>query len=191
LACVSVLAACNRDPENPTPLEQASQTFDNFESFERLDISDEEASQLLLVRQAGITEENCLELVNLARGRGQMFVDGESIANLIRVGFRESSVMTLARLNQLGIRAGEAQVMRLAGLSDEVVLAVARRRASDQDVLSSVKAAELRNVGLTNPQILDAVNRGTTDAQADAIIAQRNRAAGGHRWVRQRGSRRR
>jgi hypothetical protein len=35
------------------------------------------------------------------------------------------------------------------------------------------------------------VNRGTTDAQADAIIAQRNRAAGGHRWVRQRGSRRR
>ena len=81
--------------------------------------------------------------------------------------------------------------MKLAGLSEDVVLAVARRRNAGQPVLSSAKAAELRNAGLTNPQILSAVSRGTTDAQADAIIAQRNRAAGGHGFVRQRGTRRR
>jgi hypothetical protein len=85
--------------------------------------------------------------------------------------------------------AGEAQIMKLAGLSDEVILALARRRNAGQPALSSAKAAALRNVQLTNAQILDAVNRGTTDAQADAIIAQRTRAA--KTFIRQRGTRRR
>ena len=84
--------------------------------------------------------------------------------------------MTLAHLNELGPFAGEAQAMKLAGLSDEVILALARRRSAGEPVLSSAKAAGLRNAALTNAQILDDVNRGMTDAQADAIIAQHERA---------------
>jgi hypothetical protein len=95
-------------------------------------------------------------------------------------------MMTLVRLDQVSF-AGEAQIMKLAGLSDDVILAIARRRSARLPVLSSAKAAALRNVQLSNAQILAAVNRGTTDAQADAIIAQRTRGAKG--FVRQRGSR--
>jgi hypothetical protein len=172
-------------------LDQAGMWFNGVEQLRELSVTDDEVQQVLLARQAGITDENCVELVRLARRRNQPFADGAAIGGLMRAGMQEQSVMALARLNQLGLRAGEAQAMRLAGLSDEVILAVARRRTAGQPVLSSAKAAELRNAGLTDRQILDHVNRGTTDAQADAIIAQRNRAAGGTRFVRQQGSRRR
>jgi hypothetical protein len=96
-------------------------------------------------------------------------------------------VMTLVRLDQVSL-AGEAEVMKLAGLSDDVILALATRRSTGQPALSSAKAAELRNVQLTNAEILEDVNRGYTDAQADAIIAAKNRAAKG--FIRQTGRRR-
>jgi len=186
------LLACQSAPRTDTsPLDQAGMWFSGVEQLRQLEVTADEVNQIVLARQAGISDQNCVDLVLLARRRGQPFTDGQAITGLMRAGFQESSVMALARLNQLGLRAGEAQAMRLAGLSDEVVLAVARRRNAGQPVLSSFKVAELRNAGLTDKQILDAVNHGTTDAQANAIIAQRNRAAGGNRFVRQQGTLRR
>ena len=195
LLLLAALPGCKTAPKaavDPSPLEQAGMYFNSIEQLRGLKLTEGEVAQLALARQAGITDEDCVDLINLARRRDQPFSDGQAIAGLMRAGFSESSVMTLARLNQLGGGfAGEAQIMRLAGLSDQVVLALARRRNAGQPVLSSAKVAELRNVQLTNTQILEAVNRGTTDTQASAIIAQRNRAAGGHSFVRQRGTRRR
>jgi len=192
LLLVLAVAGCNSTPQVDTsPLDQAGALFNGVEQLRQLEVTDDEVRQIVLARQAGISDQNCVDLVQLARRRGQPFSDGEAIAGLMRAGAQESTVMVLARLNQLGIRAGEAQAMKLAGLSDEIVLALARRRNAGQPVLSSSKAAALRNAGLTNPQILSAIARGTTDAQADAIIAQRNRAAGGNRFVRQQGTRRR
>ncbi len=192
LLLVLTLLACNSAPKVDTSaLDQTGTLFSGIAELRKLDLSEDEVKQLVLVRQAGIADEDCVDLIQLARKRGQPFNDGEAISGLLRVGSRPSSVMALARLDQLGIRAGEAQAMKLAGLSDEIVLALARRRNAGQPALSSAKAAALRNAALTDKQILDAVNRGTTDAQADAIIAQRNRAAGGTRFVRQQGTRRR
>ena len=190
LCLLAALPGCKMAPKvDPSPLEQAGMYFNSIEQLRGLKLTEDEVTQLALARQAGITDQDCVDLINLARRRGQPFSDGQAIAGLMRAGFSESSVMTLARLNQLSGFAGEAQIMRLAGLSDEVILAMARRRNAGQPVLSSAKAAQLRNVQLTNPQILQAVNRGTTDAQADAIIAQRTRAA--KTFTRQRGTRRR
>ena len=185
------LLACNSAPQVDTSALDQAGMFTRVDQLREFDLVQEEVQQLVLARQAGITDEDCVELIRLARRRGQPFSDGEAINGLMRVGFQPASVMALARLDQLGLRAGEAQAMKLAGLSDEIVLALARRRNAGQPALSSAKAAELRNAGLNNAQILSAVTRGTTDAQADAIIAQRNRAAGGSRFVRQQGSRRR
>jgi hypothetical protein len=67
-----------------------------------------------------------------------------------------------------------------------VLLAIARRRAADQPVLSSAKVAALKNAGLSEAQILADINSGIDDAQADRIITERNYAAGGHSFVRQR-----
>ena len=93
-------------------------------------------------------------------------------------------MLELARLNQLGLWAGEALALRLSGLSDQVILAVARRRAAAQPVLSSVKVSALKNAGLNEAQILADINSGISDQQADKIIAERNYAAGGHSFVR-------
>lgn len=186
---LAALSGCKSAPKvDPSPLEQAGMYFNNVTELRELNLTQDEVAQLAQARQAGLTDEDCVALIDLSRRHGQPFQAGETIAGLLRTGFRESSVMALVHLDQLDL-VGEAQVMKLAGLSDDVVLALARRRNAGQPTLSSAKAAALRNVQLTNAQILEAVNRGTTDAQADAIIASRNRAA--KVFVRQRGSRRR
>jgi hypothetical protein len=186
---VAALSGCKSAPKvDPSPLEQAGMYFNNVAQLRELNLTQDEVSQLAQARQAGLTDEDCVALMQLARRHDRPFTEGETLAGLLRAGFRESSVMALVRLDQLDM-AGEAQIMKLAGLSDEVILALARRRNAGQPALSSAKAAALRNVQLTNAQILDAVNRGTTDAQADAIIAQRTRAA--KTFIRQRGTRRR
>lgn len=188
LGLLAALPGCLSGPQDdPSPLEQASMYFNDIEPLRELNLTPDEVAQLALAHQAGLTDEDCVAVIRLARRHEQPFTQGETIAGLLHTGFRESSLMTLVRLDQLSL-VGEAQVMKLAGLSDDVILAMARRRNAGKPALSGAKAAALRNVQLTNAQILAAVNRGTTDAQADAIIARRTRAAKG--FVRQRGSRR-
>jgi hypothetical protein len=131
-----------------------------------------------------------VDLVRLARDRKQPFTGGDGIAGLATAGLQENSIVELARLNQLASWGGQAQIMRLAGLSDEVILHVARRRAAGQTVLSGVKVAELQNTGISQADLLGLVDRGTTDAEADAFIAHRKALATSHGFVRQRGRRR-
>jgi hypothetical protein len=189
LATLLVFAGCKSAPKvDDSQLEQAGMYFNNIAQLRALDLRQEEIGQLAQARQAGLTDEDCVALIQLARRHGQPFKEGDAIAGLMGTGFPEPAIMTLARLDQLSI-AGEAQVMKLAGLSDDVILALAHRRSVGQPALSSSKVAELRNVQWTNSQILDAVDRGYTDAQADAIIASHNRSAKG--FVSQRGLRNR
>lgn len=189
LGVLAILPGCKSAPKvDPSPLEQAGMYFNNVEQLREFTLTQDEVAQLAQARQAGLTDEDCVALIKVSRRHGQPFSEGATIAGLLRAGFQQSSVMALVRLDQLDL-AGEAQAMKLAGLSDEIVLALARRRNAGEPVLSSAKAAALRNGALTNAQILDVVNRGYTDAQADAIISAHNRAARG--FVRQRGTRRR
>ena len=191
LGLLLALPSCKSAPKTDNAaLEQAGMYFEGIQQLRALNLSQGEIAQLAQARQAGLTDQDCVDLINIARRHNQPFQDGAGIAGMMRAGLQEKSVMTLAHLYQLGPLAGEAQAMKLAGLSDDVVLAQARRRNAGQPALSSAKAAGLRNAGLTNAQILDDVNRGFTDAQADAVIAQHERAAGGHGFVRQTGTRR-
>jgi hypothetical protein len=188
LLVLLALPGCQLAPKvDPSPLEQAGMYFNNISQLRGLNLTQDEVSQLAQARQAGLTDDDCVTLLTTSRRRGVPFKEGEAIAGLLRAGFTESDVMTLVRLDQLTF-AGEAQIMKLAGLSDDVILAMARRRNAGQPALSSAKAAELRNVQLTNAQILEAVNHGYTDAQADRIIAAHNRAA--KSFIRQQGTRR-
>ena len=124
-------------------------------------------------------------LIKLARSRQKPFADGEAIADLLSAGSSEQTVLELARLNQLGLWAGQAQVLRLAGLSDKVILAVAARRAQGLPVLSGEKLGELKNAGTSEAAIVDFVQKGISEEQASQYIAQRERAAGGHGFVYQ------
>src|SRR5579863_8433958 len=170
---------------NMTQLDAAGMHPDSLEQLQKYRVSDDEVRQILIAGRAGMTEQGCVELVGIARSRQRVFGEGDAIANLLGAGMNEKSVMQLVRLDQLTLFAGEAAAMRLAGLSDDVNLEVARQRSKGKTVLAGSRLAELRDSGLSNAQLVAAVDRGITDKQADDIIARHNYAVGGHRFVRQ------
>jgi hypothetical protein len=168
-----------------TPLAQAGMYFSNVQQLRQLGLSDSEVPQLVDARQAGVSDDDCIELIRIAHMRHELFTDGQAVAGLINAGVDEKTVLELARINQLGLWSGEAVALRLSGLSDQVILVIARRRTLGQPVLSSAKVSALKNAGLTEAQILIDIESGMSDEQADKIIAERNYAAGGHSFVRQ------
>src|SRR6266849_5756158 len=190
LAALLVLAAlaavagvgCKRlHPADTAPLDKAGMWFRSIEELRGLAISD---AELVKAREAGLSDAGCIELVRLARAHQQPFASGNAVANLRRVDVSEATILDLARLDQLGVWAGEAQAIRLTGLSDRTLLAVASRRAAGQPVLSGPLLARLKNAELSEAEILDLIDRGTTDEQAQMILAARQRAAGGSSFVR-------
>jgi len=159
--------------------------LDSVPELKSLNISNAEVAELTKAHQAGLTDPASVVLIQLARQRKTPFADGQSIADLLNVGSSQDTVLELARLDQLGAWAGEARAIRLAGLSDKVILAVAERRSRGQTVLSGEMLGELKNTGASDATILAMVERGDSDETAAKYVAQRN-AAGGHNFVYQR-----
>jgi hypothetical protein len=180
------LAACKKaEPVNTQALDDAGMWFNSVAELRSMNVSNAEIGELAKARQAGLTDPSCVELIKLARSRQQSFSGGQSIAELLSTGVPEQTVLELARMNQLGLWAGQAQALHLAGLSDKVILAVAQRRSQNFPVLSGQKLGELKNAGASDAVILDMVQKGITEEQASSYILQREKAAGGHGFVYQ------
>ena len=191
LLAVGLATGCRRlHRTDTTPLDQAGMWFNRIEELRALDVTDAEVAELVKVRSAGVSDGACVELVRLARSRAQPFAGGDAIASLRQVGIGEPAILELAKLNQLGLWVGEAQAMRLAGLSENVLLTLARRRAAGQPALSGPSVAQLKNSGLSEAQLLELINRAATDEQAAELVVARQRAANPTGFVRQRGRRR-
>lgn len=193
LSLIALLVpGCKRLRHTDTrPLDQAGMWFGSIEELRKLDVTDAEVVELVKTRQAGVSDAACIELVRIARGHKQPFSSGDAVAGLRSVGVSEPTVLELARLDQLGLWAGEAQAMRLAGLSDQVLLAVARRRAAGQPAPSGSELVKLKDSGMGEAEILDLVNRGITDPQIEAWLEARRRAAASAGFVRYHRRRRR
>src|SRR5712692_78673 len=194
LVAVLALAApgCKKlHPTDTQPLDQAGMWFRSIEELRGLQITDAEVAELAKARQAGISDSTCVQLVRIARGRGQWFGSGDAVAALRRVEVSEPTILELARMNQFGLWVGEAQAMRLAGLSDKVLLAVARRRAAGQPAPSGASLAQLKNTEMSEADILSLIDSGATDEQARQVAASRARAASAAHFVRQPHGRRR
>ena len=163
---------------------------DSIEQLQKYKVNDDEIQQILIAGRAGMSEKGCVELISLARARRAVFAEGDAVAGLFGAGMMESSVRELVRLNQLTPFAGEAAAMRLAGISDDVIVNAARHRAKGEAVLAGARLAELRDAGFSNAQLVAALDRGMSDKQADEVITRHNYALGGHNFVRQYGRRR-
>ena len=186
LASLLLLSACKRGLQTDTaPLDQAGMWFNSVSELRTLNVSNAEIGELAKARQAGLSDLSCINLIKLARSRKKPFADGQSIADLLSAGSSEQTVLELAHLNQLGLWAGQAQALRFAGFSDNVILAVARRRSQNLPVLSGERLGELRNAGVSDAAIQDMVQNGVTEEQALHHITQRQQAAGGHGFVYQ------
>jgi hypothetical protein len=186
LLLASIVLVCSCKPAQKPDTQQADQMamwLDSVPQLKTLDVSNAEIGELAKAHEAGLTDPSTVVLIQLARDRKQPFADGQSIAGLLNAGLSEQTVLELARLNRLGVWAGDAQAMRLVGLSDKVILAVAQRRSKGLPVLSGEKLGELKNAGASDALILEMVQRGDSEQTASNYIAQRNRAAGGHNFV--------
>ncbi|MGH9860087.1 MAG: hypothetical protein ACRD5F_08705 [Candidatus Acidiferrales bacterium] len=169
VAALLLSPACKRSADTK-PLDEAGIAYSTIKSFEELEITEDEVTQVVWARSASVSDRTCLELVKLARSRGVPFADGHSAANLRAAGMSEDGILELARLNHLGMWAGEGQALLLAGFREETVLELARRRSQGIPTMNSPSLAKLRNEGYSEARILKAIRDGVTDAQVDAVV---------------------
>jgi hypothetical protein len=178
LAAAAVCGGCKRaQPVEDAPIDQATIPFSNADQLRPLNPTQYEVLQLAEVKQAGLTDADCLELIQLARKTGQPFSDGDSIAELLGAGESKDTVLTLARMGELGVYSGQVLAMHLANIPDAIILDAAQRRSAGEASLSGDMIAELLDAGYTQAQVTQLIDKGTTDAQAQQILDYRHRAS--------------
>jgi hypothetical protein len=160
-----------------TPLDGVGLSYSSIEDLRALNVTNAEVAELVKAKHVGISDDGCVKLVRIARSRNRPFAEGDAIVGLRQAGMSEDSILELAQLNQLGLQAGEEQAMRLAGLSDSIILALARRRSEGKPALSGAALGELKNAGMSESAMLTLLDRGITDDNVNAIIKQKQRRA--------------
>jgi hypothetical protein len=160
-----------------TPLDGVGFSYSLEEDLRTLDISDAEVVELAKAKRGGLTDDACVGLIRIARANQQHFSDGDNIDALYHAGMSEETILELARLNQLGLQTGEEQAMRLAGLSDTIVIELARRRAAGKSALSGSSLATLRNAGVSEFTMIELLRRGISDNQLAGIVALKRKGA--------------
>jgi hypothetical protein len=168
------LFGCDSHPlTDYRPLDQAGMWSSNVEQLKAFNTSDTEVSQLTKLKRAGVGDDTCVTLISDAHEHKHPFNSGDSTVNLVHAGYGEPIILEIAKVDQLDALSGDAVMLRLVGLSDNAVDAILHRRMRGQRTLSSAEIGRLKNTGLTEKQIMERINEGMTDAQADREAAAR------------------
>jgi len=160
-------------PLDTKPLDEAGFGYSTIKELKAQHISAAEIGEIAKVRQSGLSDEDCVTLLQIFHGRGETFTAGDAIASLHQSGMSEGTVLALAGMDQVGLGYGELQAMHLAGLSEAIVLEVARHHAAGTPALSGASLGTLRNLRMDNGTLLELVRRGIPDSEAPEIIAAR------------------
>jgi hypothetical protein len=178
LACALLSAACQGlMPLDTSPLDSVGMTYDAIKELKTLHISAPEVGQIAKVRQAGLSDADCIELLRISHSRHQQFTAGDAVTTMHQSGMSEGTILGLANLDQLGLGYGELQAMHLAGLSDAIIMEVARHHAANQPVLSGASLGNMRNLRIDNATLLELVRRGVPNSAAPEILALRRRGS--------------
>jgi hypothetical protein len=148
----------------------------DIEQLKGLNTSDQEIAQVVKLKQAGIRDDVCVELISTAHIRKHLFISAESASNLAGAGFSDAQILEIARADQLDSISIDAVTLKLIGLSDSTVQLVLHRHLDGQPVMASAEISRLKNTGLTERQILERINAGMTDKQAEKEIHARESA---------------
>lgn len=179
-AAVLVVACtgCSRlKPVDITPLTNSGMSFDAAQELRSLKISAPEIPEIAKARQGGLSDDDCVALYKIYLAGNRTFDAGDAAAGLLQAGVSDTDILQLARLNELGLGWGELQAMKLAGMSDAIVMAEAQQRASGKSVLSGATLARLKNAGVHESTLLKLVERGVPESQGSQIVADRRRGA--------------
>ena len=174
-AGLSLMAAgCKHfQPLDTKPLDAAGVGYASIKKLEALKITSEEIPEISKMRSAGFSDDSCVSIVEIYHQRGKPFTAGESVAGLVQASMDEKAILELARMDQLGVNVGEFQAMRLAGLSDAIILETARHEAVGTPSLSGPSLGKLKNAGLSESTLLELARRGIPDSATDQILAMR------------------
>jgi hypothetical protein len=158
------------------PLDQSGMWSSSVEQLKKLNTSDTEVEQLTKMKQAGVSDDACVQAITDARSHQHPFASADSAVNLMHAGYNESVILEMTKADQLDNLSGDAVMLRLVGLSDPAVDAILHKRMKGQRTLSSAEIGRLKNTGLTEAQIMERINRGMTDTEADKEAAVREAA---------------
>jgi hypothetical protein len=176
LACG--LAACRRSaPVDTQALNNSGMAYDSVKQLQDMKVTAAEVAEILKMREAGFPDSDCVQVVQAFHGRGEQFDAGSAVAGMTQAGMSDKAILELASLNQLGLSAGELEAMHLAGLSDAIVLEVARHRAAGKPVLAGATLARLKNMGVRATTLLALAHRDISDSEAKEIVSWRKRGA--------------
>jgi len=164
-------------PLDTKPLDAAGVGYASIKKLEALKITSEEIPEICKMRSAGFSDDSCVSIVEIYHQRGTPFAAGDVVAGLEKAGASEATILELARMDQLGLGAGELQAMRLAGLSDAIILETAKHQAAGTPSLSGLSLGKLKNAGLRESTLLELEQRGIPDSAADQILAMRRHRA--------------
>jgi hypothetical protein len=173
---ISVLLAsgCHQHPlMDYRPLDQAGMGSGTIEQLKPLNISDAEVQQLVSLKHASVSDDTCVVLISMAHSHHHLFTSSESVASLLGARYNESDIVGFARADKLDAVSGDAVMLRLIGLSDSTVQVVLQRDLQGLPTLSSAAIGRLKNTGLTEKQILERINEGMTEEQAEKEAASR------------------
>jgi hypothetical protein len=185
LAASLLLASCQTlMPLDTSPLDNAGMRYDSVKELKALHITAPEVAEITKVRNAGLSDSDCIELLQISHSHHEQFTSGDAISTMRGSGMPVGMILGLANLDQLGLGYGELQAMYLAGLSDAIIMEVARAHAANQPVLSGASLGNMRNLRMDNATLLELIRRGVPNSAAPEIIARRRRGATGAEILR-------
>jgi hypothetical protein len=161
----------------------------NIEQLKQLGASEAEVSQMVKLKQARLSDDTCVALLSSAHAMKHPFSSADAVVSLAGAGFSEPTILQIAHVDRLDSLSGDVVMLRLLGLSDSTVQFVLNRRLQNQPTIGSAAIARLKNTGLTERQIIDRINEGMTDSQAEAeaTAREKKRNHAGTDFVRVRG----
>ena len=169
-----LLAGCQKKLKTDyTALDQSGMWSSSLEEVKKYKVTDSEIVQLTKLKQAGASDDLCLALLKAARDHHHEFNSADAVADLSRAGYNDAEITEIAQSDQIEILSGEAVTLKLIGLSSPTVQVIMHRRLKGLPTLSAEQIARLKNTGMSEKQILDVINKGYSNQQAEAFIAQR------------------
>jgi len=188
--CTLMLSGCEKHAQTDySALDQSGMWSSSLDELKAMKPSDMEIAQLTKLKHAGASDDLCLALVKAARAHHHEFSNADSAMDLSRAGYTDAQILEMAQSDQIDILSGEAVTLKLIGLSNPTVQEIIHRRIQGLPTLTSEQIGRLKNTAMSEKQILEIVNQGLSDQQAETLIAQREavRNHSGTGFVRVRG----